>query len=107
MSQFTLGREMSENCQKIVTYYLNGPLARYCFIFWLKNPLAVDDDFWSLFVSIWIVMASAIINFAHWFLPGPRQLPYYLCADLDPTSDLVSISSTIYEQLLRSLIPKA
>jgi len=69
-------------------FYDSMALTRYIFIFWLKNPIAVDDGFWSLFVSCWIILSSMIINFVHGFLPGPQPLPYYTCGDLDPTSDL-------------------
>ena len=30
-------------------------LARYMLIFWMKNPLSFQDDFWYLFVNIWVV----------------------------------------------------
>lgn len=45
-------------------------LVRYIFIFWLKNPMAVNDDFWSSFLNVWIVGASAIVNYVHGFLLG-------------------------------------
>jgi hypothetical protein len=28
---------------------------RYIMIFWLKNPINFQDDFWSIFINIWIV----------------------------------------------------
>ena len=31
-------------------------VARYAFIFWLKDPLSFDDKFWSLFVNICILI---------------------------------------------------
>jgi hypothetical protein len=31
-------------------------VARYFQIFWMKNPLSFQDDFWCLFVNIWIVI---------------------------------------------------
>lgn len=31
-------------------------IARYLFIFWIKNPLSLDDKFWATFVNVWIVM---------------------------------------------------
>ena len=69
-------------------FYDSIALTRYFFIFWLRNPMAVDDDFWSLFINCWIIIASTIINFVFGFLPGSQPLPYYTCGDLDPTSDL-------------------
>jgi hypothetical protein len=37
-------------------------LSRYIFIFWLKNPSAVQDGFWSVLMNIWIAGFSLIIN---------------------------------------------
>ena len=31
-------------------------IARYIFIFWIRNPLILDDEFWSKLVNIWIVL---------------------------------------------------
>jgi hypothetical protein len=36
---------------------------RYVFIFCLKNPGKVDDDFWNFVISGWIVAFSGILNF--------------------------------------------
>jgi hypothetical protein len=29
-------------------------IARYIFIFWLKNPLSFQDDFWSFYINCWV-----------------------------------------------------
>ena len=60
-------------------------VARYIYIFKLKNPGAVHDDFWSRFVNIAIVGISFGSNFVIFFLPGRKPLHYYICADIDPT----------------------
>ena len=31
-------------------------ITRYIFIFWLKNPLGFQDEFWGLFLNIWITI---------------------------------------------------
>jgi len=36
----------------IVLFYDAITLSKYIFIFWLKNPTAVKDNFWSLFINI-------------------------------------------------------
>ena len=28
-------------------------VTRYVCIFWMKNPGLIDDDFWSIFISLW------------------------------------------------------
>jgi hypothetical protein len=63
-------------------------ITRYVFIFWLKNPGRIDDDFWCWFLSLWIIGFSHIVNFAIYFLPVRQPLYYYTCADLDPRADL-------------------
>jgi hypothetical protein len=35
-------------------------VTRYTFIFWLKNPAAFQDEFWSLFINLWVVGFSWI-----------------------------------------------
>ena len=60
-------------------------VARYIFIFKLKNPGAVQDDFWSRFVNIAVVGISFGSNFVIFFLPGRKPLHYYTCADIEPT----------------------
>jgi hypothetical protein len=62
-------------------------IARYIFIFKLKNPGAVQDDFWSLFVNITTMGISFLSNFVIFSLPGRKPLHYYTCADIDPTLD--------------------
>ena len=37
-------------------------LSRYIFIYWMKNPTALNDDFWNLFVNLWIILGSILIN---------------------------------------------
>jgi hypothetical protein len=34
---------------------------RYAFVFWFRNPAALDDKFWILFINVW-VDGFAIIN---------------------------------------------
>ena len=62
-------------------------ITRYVFIFWLKNPGGVKDDFWSLFLSTWITGFSILLNFVIYSLPIRQPMYYYVCADIDPHSD--------------------
>jgi len=63
-------------------------LTRYIMIFHLKNPTAVKDEFWSLFITLWIIAACALTNFVYEFLPGLQDLSYYTCSGLDTAQDL-------------------
>jgi hypothetical protein len=37
-------------------------LARYLLIFWLKNPLKFQDDFWCHFVNTWVIVCRFLLN---------------------------------------------
>ena len=52
-------------------------LTRYIFIFHLKNPAAFQDDFWHLFINLWMIFANMLIQCAT--MPFEFQfLPAYL-----------------------------
>ena len=52
-------------------------IVRYVFIFWLKNPACLLDDFWNWFLSVWIVGFSAVTQFVFMLQPGIKQLIFY------------------------------
>jgi hypothetical protein len=60
---------------------------RYIFIFWLKNPAAFNDDFWSVFVNLWIFLFAWLSQIAVIFGPGRPYRNYYICTGRDPTLD--------------------
>ena len=47
---------------EILMFYNAMTLSRYALIFWLKNPAAVDDDFWNIFINIWITIACTVMR---------------------------------------------
>ena len=61
---------------------------QYLFIFWLKNPAAVNDDFWSRFSTIWISGFNYILYFVRFTLEHRKPLVFYTCANKNPTEDL-------------------
>ena len=62
-------------------------LTKYLFIFHLKNPAAFKEDFWAVFVNVWIKGASLIFN-ATWFYQAEHQIiNFYICSGIDPTED--------------------
>ena len=68
--------------------FLNAiAIFKFIFIFCLKNPAAVDDDFWSIFISIWSVGFSIIFNFFQFLQQRQQNMYYYICADIDPSED--------------------
>ena len=58
-------------------------ITRYIFIFHLKNPSAVKDDFWSVFITSWILGFSNLYSFKLFFVDGLKPLSYYTCIDTD------------------------
>ena len=62
-------------------------VVKFVLIFYLKNPSIAHDDFWNLFVQIWITSFVFICQFVHFFFPGRKTLNYYICIRDFPTSD--------------------
>jgi len=53
---------------------------RYIFIFHKKSAGFLHDDFWCLFINIWMIFAMLLINGSNWFLPGIYPPPYEICS---------------------------
>ena len=58
-------------------------LTKYIFVFHLKNPSAVTEEFWSMFINVLIILLSYIFAFGIFFIDPRKQIQYYTCADLD------------------------
>ena len=59
-------------------------IARYLFIFCLKNPAAFADDFWCCFVSIWIY-AISLVTLSSWnFLVNFETMGINICSGANP-----------------------
>jgi len=68
--------------------YLDGIIiTRYIFIFWLKNPTIFQDDFWNLFLNIWIFGFVHIIQFIYYMMPGRNYLNFYICSGQNPFTE--------------------
>ena len=64
---------------QFLLFFDSSILVQYLFIFWVKNPAAVNDDFWSHFVSMWIFGFSLLFNFAKFYIPHRQPINYYIC----------------------------
>ena len=62
-------------------------IARYIFIFWLKNPVAFNDEFWSTMINLWSFLATALLQFTQNFLPGKDYPDTWICSGEDPNLD--------------------
>jgi len=54
-------------------------LVKYFFIFHLKNPTAVQDDFWKIFINLWIFGFSLASQIMYQIFPGREQVFFYIC----------------------------
>ena len=62
-------------------------MIRYFFIFWLKNPVAFNDDFWNFFLNIWIVGFSVLSQFIFMMMSTTKMLFYHICIGEVPDVD--------------------
>jgi hypothetical protein len=52
---------------------------KYFYIFILKNPAGVHEEFWCRFINAWSLLFSCITEFVYQFLPGRRLMQFYIC----------------------------
>ena len=69
-------------------FYDSILLTKYVLVFKLKNPGAVDDDFWCRFINVWVIFASLLYDGTRYVLPGKMNFSYYICSGTSPTFDL-------------------
>ena len=83
------GQVIMKNSYKtqFLLFFDSSILVQYLFIFWVKNPAAVNDDFWSHFVSMWIFGFSLLFNFAKFYIPHRQPIAYYICNATLPELD--------------------
>ena len=59
-------------------------LSRYIFIFYLKNPTALQEDFWKIFINAFTITFSVISQIVNFLLPGKNPNIYYVCLGYFP-----------------------
>ena len=62
-------------------------ISKYIFIFWMKNPGSLHDDFWSFFISLWTIGFSSMFNFVRTVHPHLHVIYDYICQDVNPSID--------------------
>ena len=88
-----------------VLFFLDAVLlCRYIFIFHLKNPTALQEDFWKLYINLLTILFSFIAQFYQFMLPGKQPNIYYICLGTFP-NNLISTptkpnSPAIYQFLV-------
>jgi hypothetical protein len=54
-------------------------IARCICLYWAKNPTALQDDFWQIFVDLWTLGVALISQLVYVLLPGKSPMKYYIC----------------------------
>ena len=62
-------------------------LARYFFIFWMKNPSAFEDKFWIYFTNMAATIFCFLTQFSFALMPGRQPIIYYFCSGKNPDQD--------------------
>ena len=63
-----------------ILFFLDAVLlCRYIFIFHLKNPTGLQEDFWKLFINMFTISFCILSQVAHFMFPGKRPNMYYVC----------------------------
>ena len=72
---------------EVAMYYNAITVCRYVCIFWLKNPTAIEDNFWIYFVNIWILISCTLYAIVYEFMPNQQYIYNYTCCGFDPGTD--------------------
>jgi hypothetical protein len=68
--------------------YLNcNAISKYIFIFWMKNPMSIDENFWSTLIVVASIVFSCTMNIVATLLPQKQSIFFYACSDTDPLQD--------------------
>ena len=70
---------------EFILYFDAILLTKYLYIFWLKNPGAVNEEFWSLFLHFSIKIFCFLSQTAWHLLVHQQPINYYICVGADPT----------------------
>jgi hypothetical protein len=69
---------------QVALFTLGVSVSRYLYIFYLKNPARFQDEFWQLFINIWVVSCGIISQLVFIILPGRQPISFYLFSGQDP-----------------------
>jgi len=61
---------------QILMFLMAIVVTKYIFVFFLSNPLGIDDDFWCRFISIWIFLSSFMLEISVSIFPGDSKIFY-------------------------------
>jgi hypothetical protein len=80
---------------------------KYFYIFVLKNPAGVHEEFWCFFINMWSLGLSLITEFIHQFMPGRSGIKFYICTgrfDNSLTTEKVKVNYVLICYLTLAVI---
>ena len=63
---------------------LSISVVKYVYIFIMKSPAGLNDNFWHHFININITFLASLSQIAFLILPGKFPFTYYVCTGTDP-----------------------
>jgi hypothetical protein len=63
-------------------------VTRYAFVHLVRNPVALNDDFFRLFINVSTGTLSFISQIVYVWMPGRNPLGYYICTGKFPLSTI-------------------
>jgi hypothetical protein len=75
-------------------------IVKYVFIFHMKNPTALQDDFWKIFINVWILLLNLVLQTTYLFWPGRESVSIVLCSGKIPNQFLRQGVKRIYIPML-------
>ena len=63
-------------------------ITRYLFIFWIKNPVGLNDEMLGTFFTLWSLLFTFISQSVLIMMPGKEFPDIWFCSGLDPNSSL-------------------
>ena len=63
-------------------------VTKYTFVYFLKNPVAIHDEFFQFFINISTLMLSFLSQSVYMRMPGRNPTSYYICMGSFPLSQL-------------------
>ncbi len=79
-------------------------LIRYSCIMWAKNPTAIQDDFWQLFINLWTFTFSVISQYVYYILPGKNPINFYICMGEYPSMLTKFAVKTNFSQIVIGIL---
>ena len=69
---------------------------QYIYLVVYNNYSAFQEEFWSFFINIFIVLYSFIYSYSFMEVPGRHGVNYYMCLGVSPEVDIYDYNKVRY-----------